>query len=366
MFSTRRTRVLSVLSAILFAIPFANSQNLVLNGDFEKNSHVPDELGAVDGVVSYVSTPNKGSADYFNVDAKGKNAAPRNFRGFQQPKNGNGYMGIYMYAGKSYTEYVQLKFEETLEAGKEYTFAFHVSLSEDSQFAVKQVSALFTRKKMNFDDSNNISLRRVSDKYGSYKFENLKSHGSLSNKKGWTKVSLTFVADGFEKYVTIGNFGKTPKEYLRQLDGSGLKGGQIAYYYIDDATLFINEPLNIEYNKAMVMDKVKFDPNSHSLTKESKEYLRKFFFSIADPKRHQLTLKGHTDNDGSSFYNYQLSKKRVVAVANYLKDLGMPNENIKTEAYGEKQPLYKGFDPLSKQQNRRVEFVITEFDALNP
>src|SRR6202030_2398466 len=53
----------------------------------------------------------------------------------------------------------------------------------------------------------------------------------------------------------------------------------------------------------------------------------------------RLTLKGHADPRGSHEYNQALSQRRVDRVKVFLVWLGLPADNIQTEAFGEQKNL---------------------------
>ena len=65
-----------------------------------------------------------------------------------------------------------------------------------------------------------------------------------------------------------------------------------------------------------------------------------------------LHVDGFSDNRGSAYSNYQLSKKRAQQIAELLKSYGAPGSQIKVNGYGESFPINneKNWD-----ENRRVE-----------
>ena len=71
-----------------------------------------------------------------------------------------------------------------------------------------------------------------------------------------------------------------------------------------------------------------------------------------------IELGGHTDNIGSKKANLQLSKSRAESVKNYLLQLGIRDNRLKTTGYGSKYPKNKNTDPESRKENRRVEVKI--------
>jgi hypothetical protein len=71
-----------------------------------------------------------------------------------------------------------------------------------------------------------------------------------------------------------------------------------------------------------------------------------------------ITLKGHTDDVGSSEYNDKLSEVRVISVKNYLISKGINEAKIISEKYGENNPIVLNNSVKNKSLNRRVEILI--------
>ncbi|MEL6586797.1 MAG: OmpA family protein [Pseudomonadota bacterium] len=68
---------------------------------------------------------------------------------------------------------------------------------------------------------------------------------------------------------------------------------------------------------------------------------------------------GHTDNTGSAQYNQDLSERRAQAVAGVLLQQGVSGSRIRSIGRGEAQPIATNQTPGGRQQNRRVEIIIT-------
>ncbi len=71
-----------------------------------------------------------------------------------------------------------------------------------------------------------------------------------------------------------------------------------------------------------------------------------------------LLIEGHTDSDGSSEYNLELSRLRAEAVRSVLVAGGVPPNRIETQGYGETRPIASNNSSTGKAQNRRVEIVL--------
>lgn len=72
-----------------------------------------------------------------------------------------------------------------------------------------------------------------------------------------------------------------------------------------------------------------------------------------------VNVIGHTDNVGDSNYNFNLSQRRAQAVASVLINAGVSPARIRSIGRGENAPVATNETALGRQQNRRVEIVIT-------
>jgi outer membrane protein OmpA-like peptidoglycan-associated protein len=77
------------------------------------------------------------------------------------------------------------------------------------------------------------------------------------------------------------------------------------------------------------------------LTKENTEFLDSYVIQkIQKPNPPNLIIyiEGHTDDVGDSDYNMQLSQKRAQTVADFIKNRGVDESNIKISWHGKSQP----------------------------
>ncbi len=95
-----------------------------------------------------------------------------------------------------------------------------------------------------------------------------------------------------------------------------------------------------------------FITNSYPTLKKASKLLKQFPYLF-------ITIRGHTDTEGNSELNYQLSLQRVLAVKNHLIKNGLSKKRIQLEAYGEKKPIYQEEDENLKEKNRRVEIIFS-------
>lgn len=74
----------------------------------------------------------------------------------------------------------------------------------------------------------------------------------------------------------------------------------------------------------------------------------------------RVYVEGHTDSDGSTEFNQQLSENRAKTVALFLMDNGIASNRIVTYGYGEERPIASNQTAEGKRMNRRVTFLISE------
>ena len=105
-----------------------------------------------------------------------------------------------------------------------------------------------------------------------------------------------------------------------------------------------------------------FDTDKHFVKSSYITDIERFAQFALEAKNQKFTiyLAGHTDNNHTVDYNYQLSQRRIAAVTSFLTSLGVPVGRIKSQPYGELSPVSENNTPEGKAQNRRVEVWLVE------
>jgi outer membrane protein OmpA-like peptidoglycan-associated protein len=86
-------------------------------------------------------------------------------------------------------------------------------------------------------------------------------------------------------------------------------------------------------------------------------------FMTEYPQR-TAAIEGFTDSMGSEDYNQDLSQRRADSVKRYLVGQGVGTERLSSTGRGENAPVADNESAAGRQQNRRVEVVISQ--ATNP
>jgi len=88
-----------------------------------------------------------------------------------------------------------------------------------------------------------------------------------------------------------------------------------------------------------VNEEGRFDFDQYSLRPEVKRILDQLTEQLKTAEYDRLDIVGYTDRIGTSDYNRRLSELRAYAVAQYLVAKGVPENKIRYEGRGDKDPL---------------------------
>ena len=107
------------------------------------------------------------------------------------------------------------------------------------------------------------------------------------------------------------------------------------------------------------MSDVLFDFNRATLKPGAKLRLAKVSGIILAYPDLKLEIDGFTDNKGTPEYNMTLSDKRAKAVQGFLVGQGVSPDAVNTKGFGESNPVASNATAAGRQQNRRVELVVS-------
>jgi outer membrane protein OmpA-like peptidoglycan-associated protein len=107
------------------------------------------------------------------------------------------------------------------------------------------------------------------------------------------------------------------------------------------------------------MSDVLFDTGKYTLRPLAREKLAKVAGIVAGHPGLRLDVEGYTDSVGGDDYNQTLSEQRGGAVRDYLTQEGMSAGSVTSEGFGKADPVATNDTADGRQQNRRVEIVIS-------
>lgn len=352
--------------------------NMVYNPSFEEYIRCPQKIEAL-GIMTEVEAwwqPTKGSSDYFNACGSRDCAVPRNKMGYQTAHNGQAYCGIYC-SQASYREYLQTELKQPLKAGNRYRVSFWVSLADKAPHAVATLGAFFSREMISDTTSWDILMEREAPDskeneniiIATYLQPQVVNHKDsiLTNSKEWHEVVGEFVAEGGERFLTIGNFADFNHSKVTDINNttSVLQG---AYYYIDDvcvtsldnpdsATETVKVPAPKE-GEVKTLQGIFFATGQSDILPQSYNALKHLLETLQENPEMRIELRGHTDDQGTANFNMKLSETRATAVANYLIGKGIDAQRLTTIGFGESKPVESNATPEGRSRNRRVEYRV--------
>jgi outer membrane protein OmpA-like peptidoglycan-associated protein len=104
---------------------------------------------------------------------------------------------------------------------------------------------------------------------------------------------------------------------------------------------------------------VLFDTASSTLKPGAREKLARVAGILSTHPDLHIEIEGHTDSVGSDDYNQKLSERRATSVKTYLLQQKIPPAEVDSVGFGESKPVASNATAAGRQQNRRVELVVS-------
>lgn len=107
------------------------------------------------------------------------------------------------------------------------------------------------------------------------------------------------------------------------------------------------------------MSDVLFDTGKYSLKSGAREKLAKVAGILLAYPGLNIEVGGYTDNVGGDGMNQTLSENRAGSVRDYLVQQGVANNSVSAKGFGNSLPVASNNNSAGRQQNRRVELVVS-------
>ena len=114
------------------------------------------------------------------------------------------------------------------------------------------------------------------------------------------------------------------------------------------------------------MSDVLFDTGKYSLKPGAREKLAKVAGILLAYPGLNIEVDGYTDNVGGDEMNQQLSENRARSVRDYLVQQGVATNSVSAKGFGNTLPVATNDNAAGRQQNRRVELVVSGEAIGNP
>lgn len=332
-------------------------KNLVPNGSFE---NFRKKSGSIKQAIPWQQIA---SVDYYQEPISNDTSLNKGAR------TGNCYAGLRFQ--KKYKEFLQVKLAEPLHRGTTYEFEMYVRLAFWSNASLKSLGALFSK----------VGYKSKADAVKTAMIDSVCKKGSFINGYQWFKISGKYLADGGEKYLTIGNFSPNVKKDMLRMNIFKF-GFKEAYYFIDDVSLIkakeVVEKVKVEIVGSFNVDaqdsvlevsktikvgekvqlkNIFFENGRYYILPESYSELNKLVQYLLRNPQMEVQINGHSDNSGSKAKNQRLSEQRAREVFEYLIKKGVQNK-LYFKGYGSSLPIAGNDTDIDRAKNRRVEFEI--------
>lgn len=110
----------------------------------------------------------------------------------------------------------------------------------------------------------------------------------------------------------------------------------------------------------LTLGDVLFDLNKADLKASGERTVERLANFLMEYEERRVRVEGYTDSTGDEAYNQGLSERRALSVKNALTNRGIASSRVEVQGYGETFPMATNDTNAGRQQNRRVEIVISD------
>lgn len=118
-----------------------------------------------------------------------------------------------------------------------------------------------------------------------------------------------------------------------------------------------------ERGMVMTLGDLLFDIDKAELKPEGERTVQKLSDFMREYDNYRVRVEGYTDSTGEADYNQALSQRRAEAVEDELRSDGIASDRIEVKGFGEQYPEATNQTSAGRQENRRVEIVISDRDG---
>lgn len=114
----------------------------------------------------------------------------------------------------------------------------------------------------------------------------------------------------------------------------------------------------LEIGMTYTINNILFATNSYELTERTKSIIKEFSKFLNENPTIEISIQGHTDNQGDETKNITLSQNRANAVKEYLISLGITQDRLEAIGFGSSKPKVENDSEENRKMNRRTDFLI--------
>jgi hypothetical protein len=235
-------KLLALFIGVFYYVQVSRAQgNLVPNPGFEIHTNCPS------GSAQFIYIPpwvEYNSADYYDTcSVNPYYDIPKNYEGFQYAHSGTAYCGLISFINSptlhnNYREFIQVQLLDTLKSNVTYCVRYYVNIADTSGAFCSNIGTYFSSATINPISwtSSFYIINFIAQA------ENNALTNPIADTSNWVEINYEYVAQGGERYVTIGNF-RTDSNSTWQ-DAQNGSGFPFTYLFLDDVS--IHEKVNAD------------------------------------------------------------------------------------------------------------------------
>jgi outer membrane protein OmpA-like peptidoglycan-associated protein len=290
-------------------------------------------------------------------------------------------------------KYLQIKLLCPLVKDKLYRFSLRLV---PGSMQIESIGVLFSDSIIFYNRDILIRIKPTID------FSSQMSKIPKRKRSDWNHFTIEYKAQGFEKYLIIGNFQPDAEQIRTFVDKP--KNFTNYSYSIDDVELIPIDSIELcpDYEKIKeklyslndrhplkrynlfgdddpkrttenevkpIIDTIRlssilFEFDSFKINPAGKQLLDSLFYSLNKENIDFIKTHGHTDSIGDQDYNIKLSLNRANAIKDYLLTQNLSIFITDIQGYGDRFPMESNLSESGRQKNRRVE-VIIKYNKIN-
>lgn len=212
---------------------------------------------------------------------------------------------------------------------------------------------------LRFGTPDELSLRLGKVSYGQF-------HGEpvLSYRKGWHHIAIAVNDKKMKVYFNetrVLNIpevrGPLKKAVFSALTFGASKGKPAIIKSVRIAEGGMDLYKRIVADGKYIARGILFDVNKSTLKPTSMGPINEMVKLMKEYPDLKFSIEGHTDSDGETTLNQQLSEERARSVKSQMVNLGIESTRLESKGFGESKPADTNSTAEGKANNRRVEFV---------
>ena len=222
---------ITILLFILCLSIFTKAQNLVINPSFEQHTQCPTQNSQISLCNHWQDAATNSTCDYYSAAGCTGNFSPPLLKPasfltvYQEPLSGKSFAGFIPYLSSGPAEYLQGKFNVSLDSNKLYYIEFYLNATSSQKYFIHDVFALIT------DTAGLVNTNNLQQYHPQILPKLNKTYRDTTN---WMRINSFYTAKGGEQYITMGDFTPNGKE----LKDSTSSQYSYAYYFVDSVGVY--------------------------------------------------------------------------------------------------------------------------------